>query len=899
MDSQQDLSAQSVQSTVVNLQDLHSYLVTFNKEIGPSDQSAFQLKTVQVGTSIVEDKSDCVKDEETEGTLNDASEAIGETNKVVDIGTLSVNLGQMQDEGSTQELHAADQNNGMVQVQVPVSEMGNSNLIQHVQVISINGNQCSTILSSNSSTELQTGQCEQAILSCNEKSEAEAVLATVSTSSSGQMESEDVAGAQLVALQNSSDSSQPQLVAVQTEDIPPEAVEASQMLIPNIAGGEKLPMVTLMPPDGSQGEPMNYFLIVTNSNEKDGTNLKPVTLDMRHLSEIKTEKDEVEELIDEDGNVRRVIEIAPKFDIHGTHTTLLQCRYCEYTSPKRYLLMRHMKSHSEDKPHKCNVCDRGFKTMASLQNHVNTHTGTRPHKCKECESAFTTSGELVRHIRYKHTFEKPHKCTECEYASVELSKLKRHMRSHTGERPYQCMHCNYASPDTYKLKRHLRIHTGEKPYVCDICQARFTQSNSLKAHKLIHTGNKPVFQCELCPTTCGRRTDLKIHMMKLHSSSTPLQCKKCAETFPDRYSCKMHMKTHEGERCFKCEQCDYAAMSLRHLEAHILTHTGEKPYECDECDATFRQKQLLKRHKGLYHTDETTCILGAPTKDSRLIIAKGETDENRIKSESIESSLTSDQLLHGSLLTDLKAGRLGNMPKVVIVHPDGSVEEVTTKLHNLAQEKSMEEVIVADKLDNISHDKVMEEVMMHIVDEETQESENSKSAAPEDYTFTVAQTGDRESDGAPIQTYTMIPNGSQILRDEGTQATLETDSEQSNESQNNMTTLISSQTIQKTADTVLVRNNMDSIPTLQDETGMKIDLQTTLDVNGDPITFCTSPPSMMTSHELNIETLDSQLQTVVYSYSCAPLQQCCFLQKCYLFIKLTFYITIRYPLFTI
>ena len=51
------------------------------------------------------------------------------------------------------------------------------------------------------------------------------------------------------------------------------------------------------------------------------------------------------------------------------------CNYCNYTTPKRYLLSRHMKSHSEERPHKCSVCERGFKTLASLQNHVNTHTG--------------------------------------------------------------------------------------------------------------------------------------------------------------------------------------------------------------------------------------------------------------------------------------------------------------------------------------------------------------------------------------------------------------------------------------------------------------------------------------------------------------------------------------------
>lgn len=285
-------------------------------------------------------------------------------------------------------------------------------------------------------------------------------------------------------------------------------------------------------------------------------------------------------------------------------SSLYQCNYCSYTSNKRYLLSRHMKSHSEDRPHKCGICERGFKTMASLNNHVNTHTGVKPHACKYCDSAFTTSGELVRHVRYRHTHEKPHRCTECDYASVELSKLKRHLRCHTGERPYQCQHCTYASPDTYKLKRHLRIHTGEKPYQCEVCQARFTQSNSLKAHRLIHSGNKPVFKCSLCPTTCGRKTDLRIHVQKLHTSEKPLVCKRCDQNFPDRYSFKQHLKTHEGEKCFKCDLCSYASVSARHLESHMLIHTDKKPFMCDECEQSFRQKQLLKRHKNLYHNPE-------------------------------------------------------------------------------------------------------------------------------------------------------------------------------------------------------------------------------------------------------------------------------------------------------
>ncbi|XP_017128523.1 transcriptional repressor CTCF [Drosophila elegans] len=281
------------------------------------------------------------------------------------------------------------------------------------------------------------------------------------------------------------------------------------------------------------------------------------------------------------------------------------CPHCPYAANKKFLITRHCRNHDVVPAFKCSICERSFRTNVGLQNHLNTHMGKKPHKCKSCESAFTTSGELIRHTRYKHTKEKPHKCTECSYASVELTKLRRHMTCHTGERPFQCPHCTYASQDMFKLKRHLVIHTGEKKYQCDICKSRFTQSNSLKAHKLIHSVvDKPVFQCTLCPTTCGRKADLRIHIKHMHTSDRPIMCRRCDQMLPDRYQYKLHVKSHEGEKCYRCTLCSYASVTRRHLDSHMLIHLDEKPFQCEQCPQSFRQRQLLRRHMNLIHNEE-------------------------------------------------------------------------------------------------------------------------------------------------------------------------------------------------------------------------------------------------------------------------------------------------------
>ena len=274
------------------------------------------------------------------------------------------------------------------------------------------------------------------------------------------------------------------------DQVVPSAVEdkfQEPTILPNeLACGEVSYVVV------QQNEENLKFLVelVENEEKKDGGEKEDLAgVDHFEAGEEDAEYDEDDpEEMHEDK--AKVVELKANKGVERRHN----CNFCNYTTPKRYLLSRHMKSHSDERPHKCSVCEQGFKTLSSLQNHMNIHTKTKPYRCKYCEASFTTSGVLGRHVRYKHTQEKPHKCPDCDYTAVERSKLKRHMRWHSGEKPYQCHHCTYASHHIFGLKRHLRVHTGEKPYKCDICHARFTQRNSLKEHRAIHTGDKPVYQ---------------------------------------------------------------------------------------------------------------------------------------------------------------------------------------------------------------------------------------------------------------------------------------------------------------------------------------------------------------------------------------------------------------------
>ncbi|GBP91923.1 Zinc finger protein 233 [Eumeta japonica] len=194
-----------------------------------------------------------------------------------------------------------------------------------------------------------------------------------------------------------------------------------------------------------------------------------------------------------------------------------------------------------------------------------------------------------------HTGEKPFRCERCDFGSFEISNLKRHMRIHTGEKPHRCRLCEYNASELNHLKIHMRTHTGEKPYKCEYCEYSASQPWNLKVHKRTHTGEKP-YKCKHCEYSASGPGPLKIHT-RTHTGEKPYKCKQCEYCACQLRQLKIHMRTHTGEKPYKCDQCEYSTPRAGDLKAHIRTHSDERRYKCGQCEysATRQCKRIGKK----------------------------------------------------------------------------------------------------------------------------------------------------------------------------------------------------------------------------------------------------------------------------------------------------------------
>lgn len=189
------------------------------------------------------------------------------------------------------------------------------------------------------------------------------------------------------------------------------------------------------------------------------------------------------------------------------------------------------------------------------------------HCCEVCGAGFTFKQNLLKHMHQAHSL-------------IEL---------------FSCQTCKFVFDTQEELQQHSEVHENE---IIDAIADEPIEACSDDLVEMIDVSKKKNHKCEICKKGFICKSALVVHV-RTHTGERPFKClvPGCAKSFTTVGGLDLHQKRHTGVKNFKCEFCDRSFVESSNLRVHRRTHTGEKPHTCLTCNRSFSRVFLLQIHQ--------------------------------------------------------------------------------------------------------------------------------------------------------------------------------------------------------------------------------------------------------------------------------------------------------------
>ncbi|XP_073403553.1 zinc finger protein 646 [Dendrobates tinctorius] len=232
----------------------------------------------------------------------------------------------------------------------------------------------------------------------------------------------------------------------------------------------------------------------------------------------------------------------------------------------------HHGSHREDRPYKCNQCDKSYRHAGSLVNHKKTHQ-VGLYTCLICQKEYSNPMGLKSHLR-THSEEKRFKCEQCGEAFRMSQQLYNHRKS---------LHAYYTTPNVEKNTRNTKFEM-QSPVLVESSNLMTNLENYIAESML------PVDFPQLI---------LKYPDEKAEDEAPVKEESVEYEVFTDEKD--QPNDSNAEEYRYKCTQCGkaykHAGSLANHKQSHVIG-----VYQCAVCFKEFSNLMAMKNHCRL-HSD--------------------------------------------------------------------------------------------------------------------------------------------------------------------------------------------------------------------------------------------------------------------------------------------------------